>query len=148
MVIHIRVATVDDVPDLFSIRTSVRENHLSMEELAGLDVTVETVAAMLQGGTACGWVAVVAGRNVGFSMARADVGDLFALFVSPGFEGQGLGTRLLFEAERWFALQGIREPWLVTGGEPGLKAVGFYERRGWVRTGIEPDGQIRFVRRG
>lgn len=143
----VRPAGETDIPALFAIRTAVRENHMSLAELARAGVTPDTVAAMLRGGAAAGWLGERAGHPAGFSMARADVGDLFVIAVLPGFEGQGLGGLLLREAERWLALRGVGEAWLLTGGEPGLRAPGFYAARGWQAAGREADGQLRFTKR-
>lgn len=143
----VRPAGEADIPALFAIRTAVRENHMSLEELAAAGVTPDTIAAMLLGGDAAGWLGERAGRPAGFSMARADVGDLFVIAVLPGFEGQGLGSLLPREAERWLALRGVEDAWLLTGGEPGLRAPGFYAARGWRAAGREADGQIRFTKR-
>ena len=56
-------------------------------------------------------------------------------------------SRWSTEAERWLALRGVGEAWLLTGGEPGLRAPGFYAARGWRATGREADGQIGFSKR-
>ncbi|WP_256870556.1 hypothetical protein [Chromobacterium haemolyticum] len=40
----IRLAVRADIAALFDIRTSVRQNHLSIEQLAGLGITPETIA--------------------------------------------------------------------------------------------------------
>lgn len=143
----VRPAGEADIPALFAIRTGVRENHMDVQELARAGVTPAAVAALLRDGGAAAWLAEWAGRPAGFAMARADAGDVFALFVLPGFEGRGLGSTLLREAERWLARRGVEEAWLLTGGEPGLRAPGFYAARGWRAAGREADGQIRFTKR-
>ena len=143
----VRPAGEADIPALFAIRTAVRENHTDLRELARAGVTPAAVAAVLRDGTAAAWLGERDGRPAGFGMARADEGDVFALFVLPEFEGRGLGSLLLREAERWLALRGVGEAWLLTGGEPGLRAPGFYAARGWRATGREADGQIGFSKR-
>ena len=131
---------------MFDIRTSVHENHMSWHELAEAGITPESVASLLRTESAGGWIAVDGDQAVGFSMARADIGDVFALFVRPGLEGRGIGSDLLEEAETWLARRGRSQAWLVTGGEPALRAARFYRRRGWVDAGLEADGQIRFTK--
>ena len=74
--IRIRIAAPADVPSLFDVRTSVRENHQSVEELARIGVTQETVATMLSG-EGRGWVAEEHGRIVAFSMADAAQATIF-----------------------------------------------------------------------
>lgn len=147
MTATIRRADEADIPALFAIRTAVHENDMTLAELEAAGVTPDAVAATLRGDAAAAWIALQDGRPLAFSMARADTGDLFALFVLPGSEGLGLGTRLLQRAEAWLASRGIMEAWLLTGDEPGLRAAGFYARRGWRAAGREPDGQLRFTKR-
>ena len=144
---RIRPAGSADVPDLFRIRTSVAENAMTMAELAAEGITPASIAAMLESGQAAAWLAFRCGRAAGFAMARREQGDVFALFVLPEHEGRGIGGALLGQAERWLADQGVAEPWLCTGAEPGLRAPGFYRAMGWQAAGRMPDGQLRFVRR-
>jgi GNAT superfamily N-acetyltransferase len=143
----IRIATIADVPVLFAIRTAVRENHMTLEELAEAGVTPDSVADLIRSPDAATWIGLWDGRPAAFAMARADLGDVFALFVLPEMEGRGFGAALLSEAEAWLASRGIETAWLLTGGEPGLKATRFYRARGWTAEGREPDGQIRFTKR-
>jgi GNAT superfamily N-acetyltransferase len=105
------------------------------------------VAKCLREGTAAVWLATHRGAACGFAMARADTGDLFALFVLRRAEGLGIGTALLQEAETWLGAHGVSEAWLMTGGEPGLRAPGFYESRCWRLDGTDEDGTLRYVKR-
>jgi len=146
MSLDLRKADLPDVPTLFAIRTAVRENHMTMAELASAGVTPDTVADLLRSDDAAAWIGLWDGEPSGFAMARADVGDLFALFVLPAMEGRGLGSLLLSTAENWLASRGIETAWLLTGGGPGLKAAEFYASRGWKAAGREPDGQVRFTK--
>jgi GNAT superfamily N-acetyltransferase len=84
-----------------------------------------------------GWVAEDAGRIVAFSMAYGAEGKVFALFTLPGFEGRGCGSRLLDEALTWLKSLGHERAWLSTGR--GTRAQAFYERRGWIIEGHDPD---------
>ena len=64
-----------------------------------------------------GWVAERSGQIVAFSMAdRADP-SIFALFVLPGYEGCGLGNRLLDLALGWLWDNGAELVWLTTSPE-------------------------------
>lgn len=141
----IRVAAEADVETLFDIRTSVRENHESREQLAAIGVTPESVGGML-GTTARAWLAEFDGVPAAFSMADAGQGTIFAMFVRPEYEGRGLGRALMREAEDWLFAAGWDEIWLLTGGGP-LRANGFYKHLGWEVKGREADGQLRFVKR-
>lgn len=124
---HIRLALPSDLADIFRVRTSVRENHLSVEQMAQMGITQEAVAGMLSG-SPCAWVAVVDGEVVGFSMIDIEEASLFAAFVLPAHEGKGLGGKLVAAAEeRLFELHS--EIWLETGRD--TRAAGFYRSLGW-----------------
>ncbi len=142
----IRVATEADVEALFEVRTSVVQNHQSREELAGLGVTPRSIAEMLRT-TSRVWIAEEDGQAVAFSMADADQGTIFAMFVRPEHEGKGLGRALMKQAEDWLFGRGWPEIWLLTGSDPGLRAVGFYLHLGWQAAGLQDDGQTKYVKR-
>ena len=135
---NIRSASPDDVTDLFRVRTSVRENHLSEEELSDLGITHDSVSGLLRSGEAHAWCAEVDGAVVGFSMARQPERDIFALFVLPQFEGCGVGTSLLDAAVDWLLASGPKPIHLNT--ERTTKAFRFYINRGWRETGSLEDG--------
>jgi ribosomal protein S18 acetylase RimI-like enzyme len=72
----------------------------------------------------------------------------FGMFsVSPGLQGGGIGKQLIAEAERI-----AREDWRCTRMQMTVidiraELIGFYERRGYVRTGVHkpfPYGDARF----
>jgi len=139
MTIVIRDAAEADVPAIFAVRTSVRENHLSVEQMAGMGITSETVRQFLRK-EPCIWVAVDGDHLVGFSMANAADACLFAAFVRPEWAGQGIGRRLMERAEA-FLFERHSSIWLHTDG--ASRAAGFYERLGWERM---PDVENRDAR--
>lgn len=141
----IRLADAADVPDLFDVRTSVRENHMTVEELAKDGITAESLPGMLEG-SGRGWVAEVDDQIVAFAMVDAEEATVFALFVRPEHEGQGLGRALIETAERWLVEQGIGEIWLLTDRDLAVRANGFYRHLGWQDEGVQDDGQARFVK--
>jgi GNAT superfamily N-acetyltransferase len=146
MGISVRVAAAGDVGTLFDIRTSVRQNHQSVEDLARLGVTPASVTQMLA--TDCrAWLCEVDGTPAGFSMANAAERSVFALFVRPEAEGGGIGQALLDAAENWLFSKGIPEIWLATGRDPKLRAHAFYLAHGWRRSAALPDGQILYTKR-
>ncbi len=123
----IRPALLSDIPAIFRVRTSVRDNHLSIEQLSQMGITEEAVAEMIAA-SACAWVVVVDDEVVGFSMIDIDDASLFAAFVLPAFEGRGLGKKLVAAAEaELFRHHG--EIWLETGRN--TRAAGFYRSLGW-----------------
>ncbi|KIA79384.1 hypothetical protein QR66_16275 [Chromobacterium piscinae] len=144
---NIRVANSEDVDDLFVIRTSVKENHLSIAEMAEVGITHETVPSMLKD-PGRGWVAECDGRAVAFSMADAEEATVFAMFVLPEYEGRGIGRLLMREAEAWlFHDKGCEEIWLSTDSDPQVRSNGFYRHLGWLAAGALDEGQTKFVKR-
>jgi GNAT superfamily N-acetyltransferase len=148
-VMNIRIAQVKDIETLFEIRTSVRENHQSREEIAALGITPETVATMLQ--TECAaWIAEIDDQPIAFAIANATAETIFGIFVLPDFEGRGVGRALMQKAEQWLWSQGCEEIWLLTGNDPNLRAYGFYCHLGWTPVGVEQQGgmpgEMKFVK--
>jgi GNAT superfamily N-acetyltransferase len=139
--ISYRIATEADLPGIARVRTSVLENLLSMAQLAERGITNATVAASFRG-SAKGWVALREAEIVGFAIADRENHCLFALFVLPSYEGQGIGGHLLGLALAWLWAGGCQRAWLTTG--PNTKAAVFYERRGWTAVGTVPTGDIRY----
>lgn len=129
MTITIRDAAEEDIPAIFEVRTSVRENHLSVEQMAAIGITNESIRQLLRR-EPCIWVAVQGDHIVGFSMADAADACLFAVFVRPEWAGQGIGRRLVERAEV-FLFERHCTIWLHTDGSS--RATGFYERLGWKR---------------
>ncbi len=139
MVNTIRLASLADIDAIFDIRTSVRENHLSHDQLAEMGITPESIRqAILK--APCAWVAEVDGAVVGFSMADVEDGCVFAAFVLPEFEGQGLGRDLMDKAEA-FLFQFHHTIWLETA--EASRACGFYRNLGWQLVENLPEGDIR-----
>ena len=143
---QITLATPDDIETLFDIRTSVGQNHQSREELAALAVTADRLAEMLHTRSRA-WLARADGTAAGFSMADSARATVFALFVRPGFEGRGIGRRLIAEAEGWLFGQGWDQIWLSIGSDESLRVLGFCRHLGWVPAGVLDNGQVRFVKR-
>lgn len=113
---------------------------MTREELAVIGVTPEAVSALLNGEQAAAFLAEKGAQALGFAMARADVADIFALFVRPEAQGAGLGARLLAEAEHWLAGKDVSLAWLATDAES--PAVTFYKRHEWREESRTADRQI------
>lgn len=128
----IRRGQIADLPAIMRIRTSVVENHLTVEQMAELGITQASVAAeMTEGHLAC-WVAVEGSQILGFAMADRSDGSIFALFMDAAHEGKGHGSALLAESEGWLRKEGHPQARLTTGR--GTRALDFYRRRGWRET--------------
>ena len=125
----IRTARVDDLPEITRIRTSVRENHLSVEQLAERGITEETIAIRMRSGNLGAWVATIGGAIAAFAMADKTTGNIFALFTSPDHEGRGCGSLLLSACENWLHAHGVATAFLDT--DKNSRAVAFYSKRGW-----------------
>jgi GNAT superfamily N-acetyltransferase len=92
-----------------------------------LGVTEASIVEMISA-SSCGWVAVVNNEIVGFSLVDVPNAALFAAFMLPAYEGNGVGTRLVAVAEReLFKHHSVI--WLET--DKRSRAAGFYQRLGW-----------------
>lgn len=131
-------AITQHIPAMHKIRMAVRENVLSNPNV----VTEKDYLEMLENGGK-GWVCFSENELVGFAMVDLPKRNIWALFVHPGFENQGIGRKLQQLMLDWsFAQKGIENLWLSTA--PGTRAEHFYEKSGWEKTGITSTGEIRF----
>jgi len=119
-----RKAAVADIPQMTRIRMAVTENVLHDPTR----ITPQMYADFLEK-DGRGWVAQVDGEIVAFSYANWIDGSIWALFVDPRFEGQGLGKQLLSLATEWLFSLGFRRVTLSTGTH--TRAAEFYIRLGW-----------------
>lgn len=142
----IRNATPEDIERIFVIRESVRENHMSREDLAKLNITPSSIKLAMTSGDYIIPVAVEDGMIVGFAMAQISEGYVFALFVSPEYEGKGFGRALMQTIENGLVENGVRNVWLATGSEEGIRAPGFYRHLGWKDAGLTDNGHIKFCK--
>ena len=86
-----RAAKASDVDGLFHVRCSVRENLQTRDELAGIGITPESVAAMLASDCR-GWVAEDEGGIVAFTMADRTTSSIFALSFCLNMKGAASGN--------------------------------------------------------
>ena len=132
----IREAQLTDIPALMEIRFAVKENVLNNP---GLVAYADYVDYLTRRGK--GWVAEVDGRIVGFAIADLQDHSIWALFVHPDFDRQGLGRALHDTMLNWYFAQSAEPVWLSTA--PGTRAEGFYRRAGWRETGRTKSGDVR-----
>lgn len=140
--VEYRIATEADLPGITHVRTSVRENHLSVEQLAERGITEASVAASFQADSA-GWVAIYDGRVVGFSIADRAKQSVFALFVLPEFDKRGIGSCLLDLAVAWLWENGATRIWLETRKGTWAEET-FYRRKGWIAVAVDAKSNVRF----
>jgi ribosomal protein S18 acetylase RimI-like enzyme len=140
----LRAATISDIPAMFSIRTAVTENPLSLDQLKSLGITPGSVAASLEAGYRAWVIEANTGQVSAFAIADHASASIFALFTRPGFERRGYGSALLEVAARDLFHSGAAVIWLTTGS--GSPAAHFYRQRGWRDAGIIANGETRFER--
>jgi len=133
----LRPATVDDIDAMHAVRVAVRENLLSDENR----VRPDDYRTMLQE-FGRGWVHEESHSVVAFGIADQAHRNIWALFVAPGLEGQGIGSGLLEVMVTWLFEQSREPIWLTTGRN--TRAELFYRAAGWRATGSAADGEIRF----
>lgn len=109
------------------LRLSVAENRLSDPSRVTREIYEDYITRRGRG-----WVAELDGGIAGFSIAARD-GEVWALFVRPGFEGHGLGQALMAACVDWLTSIGVGEAVLETGA--GTRAEAFYRRFGWIEAG-------------
>jgi GNAT superfamily N-acetyltransferase len=132
----LRRATPADIPRIMEIRDVVRENRLSDPSRA----TAADVLWQIAHSPIHLWDE--RGSIKGFSAGDPRDGSIFALFVDPAFEGQGIGQVLILAACRSLAAAGHRIARLST--DPGTRAERFYLRNGWLAKGLDARGEMVF----
>jgi GNAT superfamily N-acetyltransferase len=132
----LRRATPADIPRITEIRGAVRDNRLSDPSR----VTLADVLWHIAHSPIHIWED--GGVIKGFSAGDPRDGSIFALFVDPAFEGQGIGQALILAACRSLAVAGHRIAKLST--DPGTRAERFYLRNGWRAKGIDARGEMVF----
>ncbi|MBW4654510.1 MAG: GNAT family N-acetyltransferase [Kaiparowitsia implicata GSE-PSE-MK54-09C] len=130
----IRPAKPEDVDTLFRIRMSVHENQASIERLAELGITPNSVEEIIKLPNAA-WLASIDGKDVGFAIIDPRMGSLLGLFVHPGYEGRGAGKALLKTAEEALYARGFQQIWLDTSDDMSTRAHQFYRNQGWIPIG-------------
>ncbi|TNE47895.1 MAG: N-acetyltransferase [Bacteroidetes bacterium] len=133
----IREAEITDIEQIQAVRNAVKENTLSDPALV-TDQDCEDY--MTNRGK--GWVCVVDDRVVGFSIVDLQDNNIWALFVRPEFEQQGIGRQLHDIMLDWYFEQTQAPVWLGTA--PGTRAEVFYRKSGWTEIGTHGKGEIKF----
>jgi ribosomal protein S18 acetylase RimI-like enzyme len=129
----------NDIARCIRVRTLVRENPFSFENLVKAGITEESVARML-GDTHQGWVCEAHGQIVGFSMGNKTNSEFWVVAVLPEYQGQGIGKRLTVLAQDWLWANGCSEIWLWTSPDQSTRAYSLYKKLGWMDCDIR-DGQ-------
>ncbi len=132
-----REAQVSDIRQIQMVRHSVKENILSDPALV-TDKDCEEFLTV----RGKGWVCMIDGNVVGFSIADLKENNIWALFVHPEHEGKGIGKRLHKEMLDWYFNKTKKKVWLGTA--PNTRAEKFYRMNGWKEVGMHGKGEIKF----
>jgi len=146
MTFSFRKMRASDLPAVFELRVSTRENAVTMEELEhDYGITPASLAEAMAADVK-GWLCEEQGLVVGFAMGDRSNGEVQVVAVRPGYEGRGIGKRLLGLVQIWLHEQGHQEIWLLSNPDSGVRAHGFYRKLGWQPTG-ERQGYDEVLRR-
>ena len=137
MNLMIREATIDDIRQIQFVRNAVKENTLSDP---GLVTDKDCEVYISSRGK--GWVYVINELIAGFAIADLQENNIWALFLLPEFEKQGIGKQLHDTMLDWYFRQTVQTVWLSTS--PNTRAENFYRNLGWTETGIYGKGEIKF----
>ena len=132
-----REANKADIKQIQIVRNAVTENTLSDPELVTDADCLEFISKRGKG-----WVCEIDGQIIGFSIADLKENNIWALFVHPDYDKQGIGRQLHDLMLNWYFKQTTKNVWL--GTEPGTRAETFYRKSGWKEIGIHGKGEIKF----
>lgn len=121
-----RRATTADIPEMMEIRLAVKENTLSDPSIITYQMCEDYLDPLGRG-----WCCEVDGKILGFSYAAKADASIWALFVRPEYEGQGVGAPLLKLATEWLFSLGNAQVKLGTAAN--TRADRFYLAQGWQR---------------
>ncbi|RAJ76585.1 ribosomal protein S18 acetylase RimI-like enzyme [Chitinophaga dinghuensis] len=133
----IRAAVPADIPQIQFVRNAVKENTLSDPSLV---TDKDCEAFITQRGK--GWICEIGDQIIGFSIVDLQDNNIWALFVHPDFDKQGIGRRLHDVMLDWYFMQTQDPVWL--GTSPNTRAATFYRKSGWKETGMHGKGEIKF----
>lgn len=124
-----REAILSDLQPIMDVRFSVTENVLSNPDLVTI---ADCEDFIFKRGN--GWVCLVDGKVVGFSIVDLVENNIWALFVRPEFAQKGIGKQLHNLMLDWYFSQTQKTVWL--GTDPGTRAETFYRKLGWQHVGM------------
>lgn len=133
----VRVANIDDIKQIQVVRNAVKENALSNPNF----VTDQDCKVFLTE-RGKGWVCEKDHQIIGFSIADLRGHNIWALFVHPEYEKQGIGRQLHDIMLDWYFSQTKDTVWLGTA--PNTRAETFYRKTGWKETCTHGKGEIKF----
>ncbi|MEO8233841.1 MAG: GNAT family N-acetyltransferase [Flavobacterium sp.] len=132
-----REANLNDIKQIQIVRNSVTENTLSNPDLVTNKDCEEFMTIRGKG-----WVCEVENEIIGFSIADLKDNNIWALFLKPEFEKQGIGSKLHNIMLDWYFTQTKNKVWL--GTSPNTRAEKFYRKQGWTEVGTHGKNEIKF----
>ena len=133
----IREAKVEDIEALISVRMSVKENVLNNPALVTPQDYEEYVTIYGKG-----WVAEIENDVVGFAIVGLIQHNIWALFIRPEYENQGIGKQLHHIMLDWYFSKTKETVWLGTA--PHTRAEKFYKKSGWTAVGTHGKKEVKF----
>ena len=134
-----RDTQISDIDGLFRVRANTRENRLSKADLASLGITPETLAEDISNGRVTGCVCLDDSTLVAFCHGDVQTGEVLVLAVMQGYEGRGIGARVLARVVELLRSAGRSGVWLAASPSDALRAHGFYRFLGWRPNGQKQD---------
>ncbi|MFC4817199.1 GNAT family N-acetyltransferase [Flavobacterium sp. GCM10023249] len=132
-----REARREDIDQIQIVRNSVTENTLSDP---GLVTNRDCEEFMFERGK--GWVCEIDQTIVGFAIADLKENNIWALFLDPKYEKQGIGRKLHQMMMDWYFSQTNEKVWLGTAFN--TRAEEFYRKAGWTEAGTNGSREIKF----
>lgn len=132
-----RAAQISDIAQIQFVRNSVKENTLSDPNVVP-DKDVEDY--LFNRGK--GWVCEINHKVVGFSIVDLLQNNIWALFIHPDFEKQGIGKKLHNMMLDWYFQQTSKPVWLGTSRQ--TRAEKFYTFNGWLVIGKHGTKETKF----
>ena len=133
----IREAKIDDIKQIQIVRNSVTENTLSNPNLVTDEDCEEFITVRGKG-----WVCEIDNQIVGFAIADLKENNIWALFLDPKHEKNGIGRQLHKTMLDWYFTQTKNKIWLGTAFN--TRAEQFYRKAGWTEVGTNGAKEIKF----
>ena len=132
-----REAKKQDIKQIQLVRNSVTENTLSNPDLVSDEDCLNFITIRGKG-----WVCEIDNKIVGFSIVDLKKNNIWALFVHPNYEGEGIGRQLHDLMLNWYFNQTSQTVWL--GTSPNTRAEIFYRKSAWAEVGTHGKEEIKF----
>jgi GNAT superfamily N-acetyltransferase len=133
----VREAGIQDIVSLHEIRLLVKENVLNTP---GLVTNADYEKYLTTHGK--GWVFESERSVKGFAIIDTSENNIWALFVHPQYDKQGIGRVLHDTMLNWYFSNYTETLWLGTA--PNTRAASFYLNAGWTSHGLKANGEVHF----